>query len=84
MKAFLIHVVSFVLGSLAIAVPMFIRASMTHAEEAARHEQTMAPGITMFFGLLLAPVGGLLVMSLMLIARRIRKSLKDSNTMNRH
>ena len=49
---------AFAVGCLAVAVPFFIRASVIHADETARHEQTMASGITMFVGMICAPFGG--------------------------
>jgi hypothetical protein len=71
MKHFLIYASSFLLGALAVAGMMFVRASIIHAEETARHEQTMASGITMFMGMLLAPLGGLLAMAIVAIVRSV-------------
>lgn len=71
MKQFLIYAGSFVLGGLCVLGPMFVRASIIHAEETARHEQTMSPGITMFMGMLLAPLGGLLAIAIVAIVRSV-------------
>lgn len=72
MKRFVIYAGSFAMGALAVAGPMFVRASIIHLDETARHEQTMAPGITMFVGMLLAPIGGLLAVALVAIVRNVR------------
>lgn len=69
MKRFLTYAGSFAIGALAVAGPMFLRASIIHADETARHEPTMQPGITMFFGLMLAPIGGLLAVVLVGVIR---------------
>lgn len=75
MKLLLIYTVSFALGALCVLGPMFVRASIIHAQETARHEQTMAPGITMFMGMLLAPLGGLLAIAIVAIVRNRRSSV---------
>lgn len=72
LKQWLIHAGAFLLGTLAMVVPMFVWASIIHAEETARHEQTMSPGITMFLGLLMAPFTGLLAVVIVHFVRRGR------------
>jgi hypothetical protein len=55
----LICVISFVAGAILTAAPFLISAHFANADELARGEQTMGPGITTFVGLLFAPVGGI-------------------------
>ena len=52
------NLIVFAIGCLAVVVPFFIRASIDSADETARQEQTMGPGITMFMGMIVAPLGG--------------------------
>lgn len=59
------------LGGAAIVIAVtFTRASIIHADETARDEQTMAPGIMMFSGMLLAPVGGIIGAAVMRFVRK--------------
>lgn len=69
-RSLLYNVLVFVSGCLAVIVPMFFRASMINADETARHEQTMAPGITMFLGIVIAPVGGVAALLILRLVRR--------------
>ncbi len=54
----LLYMISFVLGAVVVFVPFYLRGHMLHADEMARGEPTMGPGIVTFFGMLLSPVGG--------------------------
>lgn len=78
LRQVLYALIAFVAGCLAVAVPFFIRASFIHADETARHEQTMEPGITMLMGMLGAPCGGALAVVLW---RRFRRRNCDDKVM---
>lgn len=58
-KIVLICTLLFVVGALATAAPFLISGHFAHLDEAARREETMGPGITTFFGLLVSPLGGI-------------------------
>lgn len=57
-KKVVVHTLAFVVGAIVIAAPFFVRAHLDHADELARGEQTMGPGLTTFLGMIVAPVGG--------------------------
>jgi hypothetical protein len=73
-RPFLYNISAFASGGAIVIVVAFLRASIIHAEETDRHEQTMAPGIMMFSGMLLAPVGGAIGMVVMRLVRKRRKN----------
>lgn len=64
---------AFLAGCAVVAVPMFVSASMLHADETARGEQTMGPGIEMFLGMLFAPIGGIFACGCFALFQRIMK-----------
>jgi len=77
-KTVLICLLSFVVGAAATAAPFLIAGHFAHIDEAARNEETMGPGITTFFGLLAAPVGGTVAMLVGLWANRTRERKADN------
>jgi len=52
------------------AVPFLVAGHFAHVDEASRHQETMGPGILTAFGLIGAPIGGVVVV---LIAVRLRR-----------
>lgn len=75
------NLIVFAVGCLAVVVPFFIRASIDHADETARQEQTMGPGITMFMGMIVAPLGGVVTLILWRWWRRrlVNVEIRDVN-----
>ena len=71
-KIFLIATLAFFGGAIATAAPFFVAARQAHLDEAARGEETMGPGITTAFGLLVSPIGGILavVIAIWLVRRK--------------
>ena len=68
----------FVIGATAAAVPFLVSGHFAHAAEAARGEETMGPGITTAFGLLAAPIGGVVaVLVAVWIERRRRRQAEQ-------
>jgi hypothetical protein len=63
----------FLLGCVIVALPIFMLALAVHADETARGEQTMGPGIEMFLGIVAAPIGGVAGCFVFLLLKR-RKS----------
>lgn len=57
-----------------VILPAFYQASLLHADEQARGEQTMGPGIQMFMGLIFAPLGGLVVLGVWYAIRHWRRT----------
>ncbi len=66
----LLYLFAFLVGCAAILVPAFYQASVIHADETMRGEQTMSPGIHVFVGILFTPLGGLVAIGLLHLARK--------------
>lgn len=71
-RRFLWFAAWFVTGAVLTAAPFFVRGHLLNVAETARGEQTMGPGIFTFIGLLAAPVGGVIVLLLALLVRKLR------------
>lgn len=75
-RTMLICTFAFFAGAVAAAAPFFVAGRVAHLDEAARGEETMGPGVTTAFGLLLSPVGGIVavLIAIRLVGRRkVRK-----------
>ena len=74
----LLYICSFVLGAVVVFVPFFVGGGMLHADETARGEPTMLPGIVTFLGLLLSPVRGVIALLIAIwIGRKSQASQKS-------
>ena len=76
-RRFLLYICSFVLGAVVVFVPFCVGGGMLHADEIARGEPTMAPGIVVFLGLLLSPVGGVMGLFLAIWIGRKKQRRQD-------
>lgn len=77
LKKVALSLLCFLLGAIITATPFFILGHLGAADEAARGEPTMGPGITTFLGLLAAPLGGLVaVIAYLIWIRRPARSQK--------
>ena len=85
-RSILIHAFWFAVGAIATATPFLVHANVMNADELARGEQTMGPGITIFLGLLAAPVGGtvVVIVCLWLERRKRRDSVRQYGEGPRH
>ncbi len=73
-KKWVVLVCVFLFGCAMVILPAFYRASVVHADETARGEQTMGPGIQMFMGLIFAPLGGLVALGVWYAIRHWRRT----------
>jgi hypothetical protein len=74
MKSFAVGVLWFIAGAVVTAAPFVICGTLDAADEAARGEPTMGPGITTFLGLLAAPFGGGVTVLVATLIRRARST----------
>lgn len=64
----------FLFGCAIVVLPAFYQASFLHADETARGEQTMGPGIQMFMGMVFAPLGGIVALAVWYAIRHWRRT----------
>ena len=70
----------FIVGAAITAAPCLLSGHFAHIDEAARGEETMGPGITTAFGLLAAPVGGVVAVLVALwLGKRKRRPSESSS-----
>jgi len=72
-RRFLWFAAWFLTGAVLSATPFFVRAHLLHVAETARGEQTMGPGILTFVGLLVAPAGGVLMVLVAMLVRKLKR-----------
>ena len=77
-RRILLYICSFVLGTIVVFVLFFVGGGMLHADETARGEPTMLPGIVTFLGMLLSPVGGVIALLIAIWLGRERQGRQKS------
>ncbi len=72
-RRFLWFAAWFLTGAVFSATPFVVRGHLLHVAETARGEQTMGPGILTFVGLLVAPAGGVCLLLIAMMVRKLKR-----------